>query len=246
MTYTEGIDVSHYEPNIDWHKVRMAGKQFMFTKASQGELKDPKLDEHMANAKSEGLPRGVYHFYDPRYQNTNPKEQADKFWSWVENDPGELPLVVDIEAYNKGPWHGWRNWYDFIERLETHTDKEIIIYTGFYFWRDQGGPPPNTPSSDHFKQYGLWIARYGTNVPLIPKPWDNWLFWQYGDAFILDGVTGEIGRPASVDFNYFNGDLAAFNQRFSLDVVPPPPVPASLRNQVLQEGIDALERLKDV
>jgi lysozyme len=232
MKMLEGIDVSHYEPNIDWQVVRANGKHFMYTKASQGSLKDPKFDEHWAEAKAAGMPRGAYHFYDPRYKTANPKRQAEFFWNIVKDDPGELPLCVDIEAFNTGPWHGWRNWYDFIERLnELSGGKEVIIYTGYYFWRDQGGPrPSDTGAMAYFKRYDLFIARYGTNVPLIPKPWDTWTFWQYGDHFILPGVTNELNNPASVDFDYFNGDLTTFNAKYGLSV---PEIPTEVTFDVV-------------
>src|SRR5689334_6342528 len=100
-----GIDVALYEPVIDWEKVLHGGYKFAFIKCSQS-YPDPKFKEHWTNAKKAGMPRGAYHFYDPRY--ISPKSQAELFFTSLGNDLGELPFVVDIELYTVGPYVGSR------------------------------------------------------------------------------------------------------------------------------------------
>ena len=126
-----GIDVSFYEPNIDWATVKGTGlANYAFIRAGQGIVADTHFGRHREGAKSVGIPWGAYWFYDPRYRTVNPKRQAEKFVETLGGDLGELPLVIDIEAYSKGPWHGWRNWYDFMERVKTLLPgKRMMIYT---------------------------------------------------------------------------------------------------------------------
>jgi lysozyme len=238
----QGVDLSDYEPIVDFVKVLSQGYKFAFIKACQGTWPENYYFDHMHNAKLAGIPRGVYHFYDPRYKLGNPKRQADFFWSMVKDDPGELPWVVDIEKYLGGYWPGWKNWYDFIERLKANdnTDHEIAIYTGFYYWRDEGGPAWwDTPRHLYFSQYPLWIARYG-GPPLIPLTWTlkGWTFHQFYDNQVIDGVTGLNGRPTSIDVNYFNGDEAAFRARFKLDEPSDTPQPLPPQNEpVIRDGL---------
>ncbi|MFN8381390.1 MAG: hypothetical protein U0V02_05590 [Anaerolineales bacterium] len=61
----------------------------------------------------------------------------------------------------------------------------------------------------------LWIANYGTNTPLVPKPWtaDEWTLWQFTDNG--DGPLYGV-ESGNIDLNYFNGDLTALQQRFRL------------------------------
>ena len=56
----------------------------------------------------------------------------------------------------------------------------------------------------------------------MPKPWtaNEWLFWQFTDRG--DGKLYGV-ESSRIDLNYFNGDLAAFQQRFKLSTTPPPP-----------------------
>ena len=235
-----GIDVSFYEPNIDWATVKGTGlANYAFIRAGQGIVADTHFGRHREGAKSVGIPWGAYWFYDPRYRTVNPKRQAEKFVETLGGDLGELPLVIDIEAYSKGPWHGWRNWYDFMERVKTLLPgKRMMIYTGFYFWRDQGPWASDVLRHQYFAQYDLWLAFYPhhadtTMTPdragLVPlRGWKTWTFWQYDDKQTLDGITGEVvTRPANVDFNYFNGTAEQFEnylENYEPPVVVEPPV----------------------
>jgi uncharacterized protein YgiM (DUF1202 family) len=136
-----------------------------------------------------------------------------------------LPLFADLEEAYGGPFTGWQHWRTFLERLRALVgQKEIGIYTAYFYWRDNA-PNPNTQPNEleYFHRYPLWIANYSANQPLVPKPWgtNEWLFWQFtamGNGPIY-GV-----ESLEIDLNYFNGDGQAFARRFN---VPVPPEPGS-------------------
>jgi lysozyme len=59
----QGIDVSYWQGDIDWLKVREAGVHFAFIKATEGgDHLDPKFLENWEGAKRVGIARGAYHF----------------------------------------------------------------------------------------------------------------------------------------------------------------------------------------
>ena len=61
-----GIDVSHYQGDVDWAAVRAAGYTFAFTKATEGtDEVDPMFAANWAGIDSAGMTRGAYHFFDP-------------------------------------------------------------------------------------------------------------------------------------------------------------------------------------
>ena len=228
--YTFGNDAAHYEWNINWEKIRRAGSRYCFLKTSQGIVKDERVEVHYAGAVASNFPVGFYHFYDPRWREANPKRQAEFFWGIVKDKTSKLPLVVDIELYKSGPYHGWKYWYDFIERLkELAPGREIMIYTGYFFWTEEGPAWWDLPRHVYFSQYPLWLAYYpgGLHPPtttpeaahLIPVPWKmkGWMFWQTSDKNTLDGVTSEINRPANVDYDFFNGTEEQFYSRFGIN-----------------------------
>jgi len=220
-SYFKGMDVSHWEPDIDWELARNDGIGYAFIKTSQGIVADLLFQIFWSEAKGI-VPRGAFHLYDGRYNS--PQAQVDVFLSQLGDDLGELPLVLDVEdGYaDVGPYGGWANWKLFLEELKTRVDHEIMIYTAPYFWRD------NVPAGEleYFKQYPLWIANYGVSAPRVPASWGNfdqssgWLFWQYSDAEYINGIT-DHGQATMVDVNYFNGSKADFYIRFGLDLVGP-------------------------
>jgi lysozyme len=225
MSFVPGIDVSAWEPKIDWQKVRAQGYAFMFTKATQGiGVVDSRFAMHWPNSKQAGLVRGAYHYL---VIGQDPGRQADLFLHTLGNDPGELPPVLDLEGkYNEdatnsqimGAAEVW------LGRVEKALGRKPIIYSGYYFLKDRvcqdgsrgiavGTPPPWS------KDYPLWIAQYLShpyqdgNTPLQLKSWQDWKFWQYSEHGLVDGITGDDGRPTGCDLNFFRGslqDLQAF------------------------------------
>ena len=58
-----GIDVSRYQGDIDWRRVKRAGTEFAWIKATEGgDYVDPKFMENWNQARAAGVPRGAYHF----------------------------------------------------------------------------------------------------------------------------------------------------------------------------------------
>ena len=90
-----GIDVSHHQGTIDWNKVKAAGVQFVFLKATEGEtFVDKRYAINRAGAKAVGIPCGAYHFFRPKASLT---AQIDNFVKTVAKlQPGDLPPVLDI------------------------------------------------------------------------------------------------------------------------------------------------------
>jgi GH25 family lysozyme M1 (1,4-beta-N-acetylmuramidase)/uncharacterized protein YgiM (DUF1202 family) len=218
-----GPDISFYqdEPStpqgVDFAKMR-AVSDFVIIRAGQNLWVDSRFATYWRDAKAAGLPRGSYWFYDSR---ADPKKQAELWVQTLGNDRGELPLWADFEEKFNGTYQGWQNWYIFLERLRALVgQKEIGIYTAYYYWRDNAPNPASQVSSlEYFRRYPLWIAHYNVQKPQIPKPWgeNEWLLWQYtvkGDGRLY-GV-----ESLQIDLNYFNGDEIAFKNRFNLSDQP--------------------------
>jgi len=201
-----GIDVAGlYEPVIDWHRVQMGGYKFAFIKCSQATYNDPGFTELWKNAKSEGIPRGAYHFYSTIYQTDKPAAQAEYFFESLKGDLGELPFVIDLEKYTSGPYYGSRYWYDYLERLNYLSGNHpSIIYTSPSYWNENAYKSPSVVDISYFKKYDLWIANYGVTTPSIPNPWTTWKFWQYGEQ-LVQGVYDTLGRLTECDVDQFNG-----------------------------------------
>jgi lysozyme len=196
----KGIDVAFYEPNIDWRRVRAAGNEFAFIKATQRDYEDSKFREHKVESRG-FVARGPYHFYEP---TVSPRIQAEFFWETVKDEPWELDYVVDIELYRSGIYHGGRFWYDFISRFQILSGKYPMIYTGYYYWNDEVKKNPVLDLNWFAEHCPLWIAAYGSQ-PLIPRPWTDWTYWQYSGSGLVNGVMDDYGRPTECDLDYGRG-----------------------------------------
>jgi GH25 family lysozyme M1 (1,4-beta-N-acetylmuramidase) len=206
----------------------------MFTKATQGTgFVDSKFSTHWAGAKKAGLLRGAYHYLTV---GQDPIRQADLFLSTLGNDPGELPPVLDLEgkynetATNKQILGAAKTWLDHVEQSSGH---KAIIYSAYYFLRDRVSMPNVGGAPSWAKNYPLWIAQYlnhpatENDLPLQPKGWQDWKFWQHSEKGMLDGITGDNNIPTAVDLNYFRGsadELYAYAGAQKPKPVDPTPV----------------------
>lgn len=190
-----GVDVSRWQGNIDWMKLRTQGANFAYIKATDGgDHLDPMFQRNWREAKEAGIKRGAYHFF---YWCRTGAEQADWFIRNVPNDPDALPPVIDVE------WNGLskckkrpsravvlEKMQVFMDKLERHYGKRPIIYTAPDFYADN--------LSGELKDYPFWLRSVAAH-PSVRYPGRKWVFWQYSGSGLSHGVTGKI------DLNVFYG-----------------------------------------
>ena len=96
----QGIDISHYQGEINWRKLRGASingnpVRFVIIKSTEGNsLLDENFNDNFFNAKDYGFIRGAYHYFVP---GVPAKEQAEYFLKQVHLEGGDLPPVLDFE-----------------------------------------------------------------------------------------------------------------------------------------------------
>ena len=60
----KGVDVSHYQGEIDWRALRQNGVRFAYIKATEGaSLRDPRFTENWRRSHDAGMVRGAYHYF---------------------------------------------------------------------------------------------------------------------------------------------------------------------------------------
>jgi lysozyme len=193
-----GTDISHWQDSpetpkeIDFNKMKSAGAQFVFFKASQAKWTDKVFASSWANAKGI-MPRGAYHYLD---WSSPGVEQAKYFCDVIANDPPEIPPVVDFEERKNVPANANGQLWNFVTYVEGVTRRIPMIYTSPAYWKEFGSP------NSGWRKYPLWIANYYANLPAIPKPWNSWVFWQ----FTPKGMGSIFGvESIGIDLDYFNG-----------------------------------------
>ena len=181
-----GADIYHGDGDVQMHALAAAGLSYVWIKATQGRTyTDPAFATNWARAKSAGLIRGAYHFFDPA---ADPIAQADHLVNTVPLKKGDLVLALDVET--DGLNIGARA-HDCAARIKRLTGRWPALYCSDSFYREH--LQPYFPIGSHL----LWIARYGG------KPRTPCQFWQYSDAGRVPGV------PHQLDTDVFFGDMAA-------------------------------------
>ena len=93
----DGIDVSHYQGDIDWGKIEKQGIDFAFIKATEGSsYVDQCFERNWNEAGQTSIMLGVYHFFS---FDSEGKPQAEHFINTVGNLQGKLAPVIDVEYY---------------------------------------------------------------------------------------------------------------------------------------------------
>lgn len=202
VVYTQGVDVSNYQGDIDFEVLHEQGIQFAFIKATEGNAwVDQRFSRNWENAsKCKGLRYGAYHFMSFR---TPGMEQAVNFTSTVPKDKQALPPVVDIELYeefiNSPPSqeHFEATLDPILEAMEKEYGKTPILYTTAYVYERYLQGTYDNP---------IWIADHSL-PPALPDG-TPWMFCQYTYEGQLDGYNGE---EPYIDLDVFNGSPEELN-----------------------------------
>ena len=191
-----GIDVSKYQGDIDWQRVRASGIDFAFIKATEGgDHADDRFEQNWAAARAAGVPRGAYHYY---YFCRPAAEQVAWFINHVPREAGALPPVVDLEWNHKSRTCPYRpdaatirrEALLFLQALNVYYGKRPVIYTTVDFYRDN--------DLGRLQGFHFWL-RSVAGHPSDVYPDQRWAFWQYTGTGLVEGIDG------LTDINVFGG-----------------------------------------
>lgn len=173
----KGIDISHWQPEIDWKKVQEFGVDFAIIRASNGLTKDRCFDDHMENAKAHGINTGAY-----CYARASTIEQAEaeaKFvLQLIRKHTLTYPVCYDMESTEL-----------MVLDKNLRTDIAIafcdkIEKAGYYAmiytnkdWLE------NRLDYSKLKRFDIWLAQWRSS----PTWKGSFGIWQYGLAEI-DGI----------------------------------------------------------
>jgi GH25 family lysozyme M1 (1,4-beta-N-acetylmuramidase) len=201
-----GLDVSGYQPGINWSAVRSGGAKFAYVKATEGTgFVNPEFASQYDGSYQAGLIRGAYHFAWP--DHSSGAAQARYFVAngggWTA-DGRTLPGALDIEpkphgvacyGLSKSAMVSWIA--SFSSAYHALTSRWPVIYTTGGWWAQCTGDYGGFASEDP-----LWIASYGAGR--VPASWSFSTFSQYathgtfpGDQDFFNGSSSELLRLAT-------------------------------------------------
>ncbi|MCQ6561160.1 GH25 family lysozyme [Paenibacillus mendelii] len=210
----KGIDVSRWQGDIDWDKVKADQIEFAWIKATEGtSIVDPRFAANAVEAAGAGLKTGFYHYAHPEL-NT-PIAEAAHFIETVDHYEVDLPYVLDIEgkagSIGAAEVTSWAA--AWLEEVRLRTGHTVMIYTGAYFAKTYLGK--------RLAEYPLWVANYGVNKPMGNSTWSSWSVFQYSDSGKVNGIRGDVDLNAMEQSFYdkYNGEQHPAQPEDSIKVV---------------------------
>lgn len=190
----KGVDVSEYQGEIDWPKVKAAGYDFAFLRigyrgyGDEGVLcTDATFHKNIVNAQSAGIEVGVYLFS----QAVNEEEALEEAQLVLENLEGyqlQLPVVFDPERIR----------YDDARTDKVEGEQFTQNTIAFCEKIKEAGYAPMIYSNmvwEAFEydlvrlaEYPIWYADY-EKVPQTPY---DFVYWQYTEKGHVDGIEGDV------------------------------------------------------
>lgn len=184
----KGIDISHWQGEIDARAIKKAGVEFVIIKAGGDFYKDRKFESYYKSLTDAGIPVGAYYIPGFKFAGSDyGKRCADHFLELCVGKTFEYPMFLDIELQvPKNKKATTEAAVTFMDRLE-----KAGCYAGFYCSEGLGMELLDVPSLARFDR---WVARYGGKKPTRIK---NYGIWQYTDKGSIQGIKGHY-----VDLDY--------------------------------------------
>ena len=197
-----GVDVSSYQENVDFKKLKEQDVEFVYIKATEGSSHvDKSFAEKWEAAKDAGLPAGAYHYFS--YASSG-ATQAENFIKTVGDLEGRLIPAVDMELTAEEVYNPpekadvVRGLKSFLAIVEEKYGVKPLIYAQKDYW--------DKYLAEDFSTYPRWARN--VFYPVYIDAGDDWVIWQYNDRGVLEGYSGE---------KYI--DLNIINSKFGLDAL---------------------------
>lgn len=193
-TYLKGIDVSEFQSDIDWYKVKNSGKvDFAIIRAGYGEeydQKDYRFDQNARNAQAAGMDFGVY-WYSYALDIDSARKEAEVCMSMLDGYSFTYPVYFDIEEISQRDWLTSAQFSAIVDTF-CSTLEENGYTAGVYSF----GSMLETKLYDKIiEKYSVWVAEYNTAVSVYNGDYD---VWQYSSTGSVDGIS----TPVDLDYCY--------------------------------------------
>jgi GH25 family lysozyme M1 (1,4-beta-N-acetylmuramidase) len=205
-----GIDVSRYQGNIDFDKVKADGYDFVIIRVgtTQG-CKDDNFDTNYENATKAGLDVGCYYY---TYSTTveEAKLEAKEVLSYIKGKSFTYPVFYDFE------------YPELLSYSRTEENNNMIdafckvIRRGGYY---PGVYISNSAYNNHIdsEQIGntwdVWVANYRDTTSDYDGYSKSFSMWQYSNTGRVSGIESEV--DLNVCYVDYPSIIDEFNKSYS-------------------------------
>ena len=182
----KGIDISEYQTNVDYNKLKSQGIEFAIIRSGYGKnsnQKDSMFETHYNGLKKAGLKVGCYHF---SYASTieGAELEAENCLKFINGKQFDLPVFYDVEDEKTT---GKADKYTITKMCETFCNKiknagyNSGVYASLYWFNSK------MYVEELENKYYIWLAQWHDVITAKFKV----NLWQYGKGEI-SGIKGEV------------------------------------------------------
>ena len=180
-----GIDVSSWQGDIDFDKVKKAGCEFVIIRAAVtvGEKQEIEEDlnfkEYYKNAKKAGLKIGTYVYTEAKTKD-EVKTQAKFVKKLLKNYKFDFPVAYDFENWGEiMDYHiNTHDLLTFVNEFKNTLERDVMIYGSMYYldkvWEKD--------------DYPIWLAHYTNKTDYS----GDYILWQITNTGVIDGIYGNV------------------------------------------------------
>ena len=194
-----GIDVSEFQDDIKWRKVKSGEADFVFIRAGfrksdSGELmQDEDFERYIRGANRADMMTGAY-FFSQALNEEEAVEEANYLLDLVEPYDIDLPLVIDYELFEGGRLRAKVDAGEMPNASDYHNivvafcntveaaGYEAAVYANYDMLTNY------MDSTVLDKQEFIWAAEYGGACHVK----GNYMFWQCADDAKVSGIEGNV------------------------------------------------------
>ena len=195
LSKSYGIDVSHYQGEIDWEAVKNSGVTFAILKIgeywtnSKKVIFDQFFERNYLACKRLGIAVGGY-FYSYAFNRAEGNEEADVCLSLIKNKIFELPIFIDVEdkAIKNAVANGKTDVANVTDASLAFCEKIVNAghQAGVYASRDFFYNYFNIPL---IEKYWIWVAHYTSGQTDYTGKYN---FWQATSKGSVPGINGNV------------------------------------------------------
>lgn len=210
----KGIDVSKYQGEIDFDKVKKAGYDFVIIRVgtSQGG-KDSNFETNYINALKAGLDIGCY-YYTYAYTAAEVKSEAKQVLEYINDKSFNYPVFLDFE-------------YSALMKYKRVDENTNMINTFCNVIKKSGYYPGVYTSVSIYNNYidnrilgqkwDFWVAAYLNGTSDSTKYSKSFSMWQYTSNGTVSGINARVDlNVAYVDYPEI---IKEFNKKYKELVV---------------------------
>ena len=176
------IDVSVWQGDIDWAKVKADGVVGAIIRYADGTTLDRMFDRNMAQAKANGIHIGSYIFSRAKTK-AEAESEATRLYNACKPYAPDLPLYIDLEASTLGKYADTVA-QAFLTKMKALGGRGGV-YANLNWWNKY-----LTGTAKNYSSYPFWIAQYNSKV--THKTPSLFGMWQYSSSGKVNGISGKV------------------------------------------------------